>query len=73
MNGNNDLLIVYKKNSEMSSVISQMMEDKEMKQRIVNKKIYTDTLGDYSMIYSDDTNIEDITDTLKKECLGENK
>ena len=71
MDGNNDLLIVYKKGSEMSKVISSMLDGNWMKEKIIKKQIIFDTIGQYSMIGSDETDIVNITNTLKKECLGE--
>jgi hypothetical protein len=66
----NELLIVYKKGSEMEKVISSMLEGSYMKEKMVNKQIIFDTIGDYTMIGSDETDIVKITNTLKKECLG---
>lgn len=72
MEENNDLLIVYKKGSDISYVISKMLDGNGMKQRVVNREIIFDTIGsgEYNIICSDVTDIEKITTQLTKECLG---
>ena len=71
MNENNELLVIYRKGSDMSFPISNIFESRNMRNGLINRTFIIDTIGDYNVIYSMDTDIENIMDLLKKECMGE--
>lgn len=69
---NNELLMVFKKESDISFMISEMLVGRGMRQKIVDRKILFDSLGgdEYVLVSSTDTDIERIINLLSKECLG---
>lgn len=65
----NQLLIIYK-GKNVSSHITGMINRSGMTDKIVNRKMIFDVVGDYSVLYTDQTNIETICDGLLREVMG---
>jgi len=62
------LLIVYGKG--MSHLITNLTNNHWISEKFVNGEMMFDKLGEYRMIYSMDTKIEQIVDLLNRECFG---
>lgn len=69
MNDDDELLILYKGN-DISCHITNMINRSGMTEKIVNRKIIVDTMGEYNMIYNSGLDIERVTDLLTKSCMG---
>lgn len=65
----NELLILYR-GSNISSDITGMVNRSQMTDKIVNRKVIVDTVGEYNLIYTVHTDIETICDLLTRECMG---
>jgi hypothetical protein len=70
MSKNDELLILYRKDSGMCSLITDLINKHWISEKIVNRKIILDSLGEYNMVYSDQLDIEKVTDLLTQECMG---
>lgn len=72
-NNDNELLIIYKKNSMFSHYLKKLFDEPGdfIKKGIINREIIIDTIGDdYNVVYSVKLDIEKVTDLLTQECLG---
>lgn len=65
----NELLILYR-GSSISSDITGMVNRSQMTDKIVNRKVIVDTVGEYNLLYTVHTDIETICDLLTRECMG---
>ena len=65
-----ELLIIYKKDSDMSVPITNMIKNSGITGKIVNREIIIDSVGEYNMIYSMDTNIQSIINLLSRDLYG---
>lgn len=71
MDDNKELLVIYRKKSYLTYSISRIFETGTMRSGLINRFFMVNTIGDYNMIYSRDTDIETIIKELKIECMGE--
>ena len=70
MNDNNELLVIYGKDTGLSFQLSRIFESRNMRNLLITRNILIDTVGSYNLIYTRDTDIQSITDLLTRECLG---
>jgi len=70
MNDNNELLVIYGKDTGLSFQLSRIFEGRNMRNLLITRNILIDTVGSYNLIYTRDTDIQSITDLLTRECLG---
>lgn len=69
---NDELLVIYKKGSDMVYPIKKMIEgSKNLVSRMLNRELIIDIIGDYHILYTTSTDIETIIRELRIECMGE--
>lgn len=73
-NNEDELFIVYKKNTLSSHYLQKMMDGPgtHIRQGIINGDIVIDPLGEYQTIFSLKTNLSRICEILKKEIGNDN-
>ena len=73
-NNEDELCIIYKKNTLSSHYLGKLLEGPgtHMRKSIVNRDLVISSLGEYNILYSLDTNIDRIVKLLSREICNEN-
>jgi len=66
---NRELIIIFRKNSYIKKYVSKMFDNDHLRTLLLNRDIITDTFRDYILIYSNDTNVQEILRPIDNEPI----